>query len=193
MPRNRDKAPCDVAGCRNWAMRGHTRCRSHRDPELGPRGGGAPSHNLNALRTGEHAHPVSPADLHHLVTRIVRHPDRLPDHLALAIRSLHRRTADPYKALVALRALLSDLLPLVAAGLFEAGVEDRLRCLPPSQRRSFTQTIKEQIRTQSPEAVLLSLRTLIIESENPKKTSTGTGSLATSLLTYRSTNHGTRS
>jgi hypothetical protein len=33
-------------------MRGRTHCRSHSDPELGPRGGGAPQGNLNALYAG---------------------------------------------------------------------------------------------------------------------------------------------
>jgi hypothetical protein len=31
MPRNPHKTRCQVPGRRNWAMRGHTHCRSHRD------------------------------------------------------------------------------------------------------------------------------------------------------------------
>ena len=53
MPRNPSKRRCQVPGCRNWAMRANTRCRPHRDRELGPRGAGAPAGNLNALHTTE--------------------------------------------------------------------------------------------------------------------------------------------
>jgi hypothetical protein len=63
MPRNPNKTHCQAPGCkavlRTAAIRGHTHCRSHRDAELGPRGAGAPPGNLNALKTGQDAHPLS--------------------------------------------------------------------------------------------------------------------------------------
>jgi hypothetical protein len=97
-------------------MRGHTRCRSHRDRELGPRGGGAPAGNLNALKTGDHTHPLPLLGLQRLVRQIARQPDQLPDHLHLVARSIHSRTGDPHKTLIAFRALLTDLIPQVARG-----------------------------------------------------------------------------
>jgi hypothetical protein len=52
MPRNPSKARCTVPGCRNWSMRDHTRCRPHRNLELGPQRAGPPPGNLYALRSG---------------------------------------------------------------------------------------------------------------------------------------------
>ena len=65
---------CQVPGCRNWAMRGHTHCRPHRDPELGPRGApratsmpsvsaSTPSLSLRTISTNSStpspAHPIN--------------------------------------------------------------------------------------------------------------------------------------
>jgi hypothetical protein len=50
MPGNLHKTRCQIPGCRNWAMCGHTHYRPRRDSELGPRGASAPHDNLNALR-----------------------------------------------------------------------------------------------------------------------------------------------
>jgi hypothetical protein len=38
MPRNSQRTRCQVPGCRNWAMRGHSHCHPHHDSELGPHG-----------------------------------------------------------------------------------------------------------------------------------------------------------
>ena len=111
-------------------MRGHDRCRSHRDAELGPRDAGAPPGNLNALRQGHRAQPLSPPDLQRLTAQLVEEPDHLPLHLDLALRDLHGRTGDPFNTLIALRALL----PLVAGRLFTAELKTLLGSLlpPPS-------------------------------------------------------------
>jgi len=73
MPRNPRKTRCQTPGCRSWAIRGRTVCRSHLDDALGPRGGGAPQRNLNALKTGAHARPLAAADLHELALTRVLH------------------------------------------------------------------------------------------------------------------------
>jgi hypothetical protein len=134
MARNPHKTRCLVPGCRNWAMRGHTRCRPHRDAELGPRGAGAPPGNLNALRTGENAHPLSPDDLGQLAQSILRTPDQLPHHLDRTIQSIHRRYRDPVKTLLALQALVPVLLSRVADDLFVAELHALRQQLPPAHQ-----------------------------------------------------------
>jgi hypothetical protein len=140
MARNPNKARCQVPGCRNWAMRGHTHCRSHRDAELGPRGAGAPAANLNALKTGQHAHPFDPASPDHLTRQLASDPQQLPAYLERAIASIHARTGHPLQTLIATRAALAQLLPLVAQNLFAAGLQDLLRHIPP-QRRAGLQAV----------------------------------------------------
>ena len=187
MPRNRDKAPCQVRGCRNWAMRGHAHCRSHRDRELGPRGGGAPPGNLNALKTGDHTHPLPLSDLHPLADQLVRHPGQLPDLLDPVVRSIHSRIRDPYKALVALQTTLTDFRQQVAIALFKTEAGALLRRLPSSQQGHLLRTLKEQTGPWITEATFPSIRRLMVEFEKNTKTSTGTsaqvlpGDLAASL------------
>jgi hypothetical protein len=164
MPRNRDKSPCHVTGCRNWSMRGHTHCRSHRDRELGPRGGGAPPANLNALKTGDHAHPLSPTDLNQLAAQLVREPDSLPAILDGVVRSVHSRAPDPYCCLAALRVAVIGLREWVAAHLLTTEAQDWLLQLPPSQRASALQAL-QWLRYLHPDAALSSLRALMIEFE----------------------------
>ena len=176
MPRNRNKTPCQVPGCRSWAMRGHTHCRSHRDRELGPRGGGAPLGNLNALKVGDYAHPLPASDLRAIADLLVRQPDQLPDHLDRIARSIQDRTRDPYRILVAFRTVLSDLIPYVATGLFINELHALLQRLPPLQRGPVVRAVNTQLRHLDPADALFSLRDLMIELENSTKTSTGTGS-----------------
>jgi hypothetical protein len=150
MSRNPHKTRCQVPGCKNWAMRGHTHCRPHRDAELGPRGAGAPPDNLNALRTGHDAHPLSPGDLDQLVLSILGAPDRLPHHLDLAIQSIHRRCHDPVKTLLALQALLPVLLSRVAGDLFLAEFHALREQLPPARRGSFERIVWKYALYSSP-------------------------------------------
>ena len=136
MPRNPDKMRCTVPGCRNWAMRGHERCRSHLDAQRGPRRAGAPLANLNALRTGEHSQPLSLPEREQLVAAIIADPDALPLHLGRVVGSVQSRTGDPFLTLVALRRLLAQLIPLLAACLFRVELRAYLRAvsrrLPPA-------------------------------------------------------------
>lgn len=174
MPRNPSKTRCQKPGCRSWAMRGHSLCRSHRDDELGLRGGGAPHHNLNAVKTGAHAHPLASLNLAQLAKDLVHHPDDLPDLIGIALQSIHARTRHPYKTLAALRTALSRLLPLVEAQLLVAQVDAVLRELPPSLRRPFMAAVRRQATGPLPQSTLDSIREWVIESEKKRKTSTGT-------------------
>jgi hypothetical protein len=160
MPRNPHKTRCQVPGCRNWAMRGHTHCRSHRDSELGPRGAGAPRQNLNALRTGDHTHPLTRDDLDQLVHSILSTPHQLPHHLDLTTQSIHHRCNDPLKTLLAIQSLVPSLLSRVADGLFIAELHALLEQLPPSRRSQFELIAWRQALLVGPVRKLELLRTL---------------------------------
>jgi hypothetical protein len=158
MPRNPDKTRCAVPGCRNWAMRGADRCRSHRDRELGPRGGGAPPGNLNALLHGRHAHPLPSRDLQALAGRLQSSPEQFPAQLAQVGQALHRKTRDPYKTLVALRALHQALVPRAAADWFDAELEALLQPLPLPLRDRVQAVLQEHLGRLPPERRLATLR-----------------------------------
>ena len=138
MPRNPHKTRCQTPNCRSWAMRGRTHChshsRSHSDLELSPRGAGAPQGNLNALKDGQHAHPLPRPDLRVLARQIAQEPDDLPLHIGRALQSLPSQARDPLKALRALNLIISELIPLVAGNLFAAELESFLQHFPPSRR-----------------------------------------------------------
>ena len=160
MPRNLNKTRCTVPGCRNWAMRDGQRCRPHRDGELGSRGGGAPSGNLNALKTGARANPLPPSQLQDLVAVIVAGPDDLPFQVGLAVHSMQARAGDTILTLVALRRLLVQLVPLVAARLFTAELRHALRktSMSPLEREKHVQRIERLAAGQNLEGHLWSLR-----------------------------------
>ncbi len=160
MPRNPDKRRCEVPGCRAWAMRGHTRCRAHRDAELGPRGAGAPPGNLNALKHGRYSHPLPPPDLERLADRLVQRPQDLPYRVGLAARAVQDRADDPLMALVALRRLLTQLIPLVAARLFALELRAFFQHLPARLRAPTLDLIRRSVPRDSPEERLLLLRKL---------------------------------
>ena len=68
MTRNKAKTKCTALTaqgkpCRNWAMPGSDKCRSHRDRELGPRGAGAPPANQNAHKHGFYSKFLTETDL----------------------------------------------------------------------------------------------------------------------------------
>jgi hypothetical protein len=161
MPRNPNKLPCRVPGCHSWAMRGHTRCRAHRDAELGPRGGGGPPGNLNALRTGRDAHLLPSGDLARLAHQLISDPEHLSLHLQPAIDAIHARTNDPLKTLIALQAALPELRPLVARYLFASEFKDLLRRLPPDQRSALGVVLQKHTRARGPEFSLHFLRGLV--------------------------------
>ena len=169
MPRNPDKTHCQVPGCRAWAMRGHTRCRAHRDAELGPRGAGAPRGNLNALKHGRHSHPLPPPDIARLACHITEQPDDLPLQIGLAVQSLQARAGDPLMTLIALRRLLSQLTPMVATRLFTSELQPFLQNLPPSLRGKVQAVIDKSVPQDSPEKKVLLLRNLrkqLVEQNN---------------------------
>jgi hypothetical protein len=130
-------------------MRDHTHCRSHRDSELRPRGAGAPHHNLNALRTGHHAHPLTRDDLDQLVHSILRTPDLLPHHLDRTAQSIHHRSQDPVKALLALQTFAHSLLSRVTYDLFIGELPTVLGEAPPDGTRPWDPIWKEEGRWKS--------------------------------------------
>ena len=170
MPRNRNKTPCQVPNCRNYAMRGHTHCRSHRDHELGNRGGGAPPGNLNAINTGRHAHPVSPTDLQQGAHQLTIQPELLTKWLGQAVDSVQSRTGgDPYRSLVALRSVLSHLASHVAADLFKTEMAALLVQLSPSLRDRFLRAIHVCYGHRPPGEALRGLRKLVDQARKPEK------------------------
>lgn len=182
MPRNPYKTPCQAQGCRNWAMRGQTLCRVHRNRDLGP-SGGAPPGNLNALRTGEHAFPLSYSDLQALAHDLTCQPHQLPDLLDAAIQSIHSRTGDSFQTLRALLPLLKELLPLVAEGLYEAELEALLQGLSPRDQDNLQAVLWRSSRGYDAETRLCFFRAIArrVESAMPQikkntgKTTNGTG------------------
>ena len=174
MPRNPRKTRCRLPGCRSWAMRGRALCRSHLDDPLGPRGGGAPQRNLNALKTAAHAQPLAAVDLHELAKDLTRLPDQLPALVATALQSIHARTGDSYKTLAAFQSSLPRLLELVDAHLFAAEVETIGSQLPPSQRADLLALLREHAAGASTHADLASLRQRVIELQQDFNTSTAT-------------------
>jgi hypothetical protein len=158
MPPNPDKKRCAVSGCRAWAMRGHTLCRPHRDAELGPRGAGAPSNNLNALKHGRHSHPLPLPDLESLAAAIMDQPEDVPYQVGLVAQSIHARAGDPVLTLIATSHLLSQLASRVAAGLFDRQLHAYLRDLPAPLRERVRPTFERLVAVHSPIERLLLLK-----------------------------------
>ena len=132
MSRNPNKTYCTMPGCRNWAMRGHERCRWHTTEasttQDGARGPGAPLHNLNALKHGASANPLAQAKLEELIASVLAGGDDLPCQFGLAVSSIYDRTGDAFSkqsgdprseaegtTLLALRRLLAQVIPRSAA------------------------------------------------------------------------------
>jgi hypothetical protein len=115
-------------------MRGHARCRAHRSAELGPGGGGAPTGNLNALKTGRHAHPLAGDELSTTSDALLEQPADLPERMAALTRLILSRTGDPISTLVALRALFTQLIEACAARAFERELDAALDALPSTVR-----------------------------------------------------------
>ena len=169
MPRNLNKTPCHVPGCRSWAMRGHTHCRAHRDDELGPRGAGPPSGNLNALKHGHHAQPLPLPDVKHLARQIIEQPDDLPFHIGLVVQSLQARTGDPLATLIVLRRLLSQLANLVATGLLASEFQALLQALPPELHARARATVAKLAPRRNPIETIRFLRNVkkqLLEQNN---------------------------
>mgnify|MGYP001818173733 CR=1 FL=1 len=170
MPRNPHKTPCSVPGCRSWAMRDGDRCRSHRDPELGPRGGGAPPGNLNALACGEYSHPLPLPELEHLAQVAIDHPADLPLQVGLALRAIQARVSDPFLVLVALCRLCSLLLARVAVLAYAAELDAFLARFSPRAHPRVHALLDLAAPFTDPVARLLALR----KTARRRKSSTGT-------------------
>jgi hypothetical protein len=160
MPRNPDKTHCQVPGCRAWAMRGHTRCRAHRDAELGPRSAGAPRGNLNALKHGHYSHPLPPPDLERLARQTLDYPDDLPFQIGLAAQAIQARAGDLLMTLIALRRLLTQLIHTVATSLLASELPALLQDLSPPLRGNARAMIQKSVPRDSPERKVLLLRKL---------------------------------
>lgn len=170
MPRNPHKTRCSVPGCRSWAMRGVDRCRTHRDDELGPRGGGAPPGNLNALACGDHSHPLPLPDVERLARVAIDHPGDLPLQVGLALRAIQARVSDPFLALVALYRLCSLLVARVAVLAYAVELDAFLACFHPQSHPHVRALLDLAAPVTDPVARLLALR----KSTQRRKTSTGT-------------------
>lgn len=158
MPCNPNKARCAVPGCGSWAMRDHVLCRAHRNAELGPGAAGAPKRNLNALKDGALAHPISVPDLDRLVEVLVTRPQDLAYEFGLVAHDIQSRIGDPFRTILALRGLLPHLTARVAAGLFSEELRTTLQPLPPPVRAGVQAVIELRASGLSPEARLLKLR-----------------------------------
>jgi hypothetical protein len=160
MPRNPSKTPCAIPGCRNWAMRGHLYCRSHRNAELGSGGAGAPAGNLNALKTGRRAHPLNPAQLAAQSNDLLDQPDALPERMADLTRLILARIDDPILTLVALRSLFAQLVEACAARAFERELDLALDGLPADLRLLYRAQIDAAAAQHDAEERLWMLRNI---------------------------------
>ena len=107
---------CQHPGCRAWAMRGHSLCRSHRIPELGPTGGGAPQGNRNAFKHGFYSRAFTPQELREM-SRIMKDEGLSLTHEIAILKLLTRRV------------LLSEIQPAVAYALVCRGIGQLTRSL----------------------------------------------------------------
>jgi len=131
---------------------------AHRNAELGPGGVGAPAGNLNALKTGRRAHPLSADELSATSDALLAQPDDLPARMAHLTRLIMTRTEDPLLTLVALRALFSQVIEAYAARIFERELGDALAPLPAPLRDRQHAQISALSAVLGPEQRLWMLR-----------------------------------
>jgi hypothetical protein len=131
-------------------MRGRAHCRPHLDHELGPRGAGAPRGNLNAFKTGANINPLSKAHIQRLAHSLAQDPDYFRDTLVDLVDELSLRIGDgsrarfrhaspdimppSLKAVLALQAVLRELVHFLAQDLYTAELDDMLKEFPPAKR-----------------------------------------------------------
>jgi hypothetical protein len=130
MPRNPNKKQCTKPKCHNYAMRGRLMCRSHLDHELGPRGAGAPTGNLNALTDGFATLPLAPATASRLAQDIVRDPDNYLYLIVDVLRESRRSTINPLRSLAFLKSLIDQLQPVIAHHTFTREAETFINQFP---------------------------------------------------------------
>ena len=143
MPRNPDKRRCQTPRCGNWAMRGRTHYLSHLDHLLGPLGAGAPDGNLNALKSGDYAHPLSERVIMDLAHALVQRPDQLKTKLTQVINQLYRRSGPipsdlrTLKTLVSLEIVLKSLISHFANDLFVMELEALTNNFSPATQAEY--------------------------------------------------------
>ena len=135
MPRNPDKKQCARPNCHSFAMHRRHLCRSHLDPELGPRGAGAPKGNLNALKKGTPSR-FNPGEIKELAQQIIDDPHHFHRRLLQYLEQAGRPPDDPLKSLIVLRALSEALIPVVAENLFTIEANELIQRFPDSARSS---------------------------------------------------------
>ena len=160
VPRNPSKARCAVPGCRAWAMRGHTHCRTHRDRELGPRHGGGQRGNLNALSHAGYSDGLPEPDLDRLAAAADAGGEDLAFQLGLAVRAIQGRTNDPFLTLLALDRVLDGLVDRVAAQLLHRELSEALAPIPPQERESIQANIERLAARDGPRQALITFRRL---------------------------------
>jgi len=167
MPRNLNKRRCQTPKCRNWAMRGRTLCRSHRNHELGSGPVGAPKGNFNALKNALHAQLLAPEQLGDLAHRIAQDPYHLDRQLASVVKAIHRRAGrDPHSkatsfdanTLLLVGALVKQLLDPVASAIFNQQLDAYLDQLPDHVRADFQDTLWKHAMPLSPADRVVFLR-----------------------------------
>ena len=145
MARNPNKKRCQIPNCRSWAMRDQSHCRSHLDPQLGPRHAGAPKGNFNALKSGRYANPLTADELQTLAHQLSGQPDSMPNNLAstleFAVQSIQSRATSPLHTMILLARLINQLLPYMADIEYAAGLEAFMQRLPPEKRPSIQSQI----------------------------------------------------
>ena len=106
---------CEHPGCKAWAMRGHTLCRPHRVPELGPMGG-APKGNRNAFKHGFYSRAFTQQELQEM-SQIMQDEGLSLTHEIAILKLLTRRV------------LLLEIEPAVAYALVCRGIGQLTRSL----------------------------------------------------------------
>jgi len=181
VPRNSSKARCAVPGCKSWAMRGHTHCRTHRDRELGPRHGGGQPGNLNALRHARSSGGLPEPELDRLVAAAIDNQGQdLALQVGLAIQAIQSRTGDPFCVLLALDRVseqsgdpesfegLDRLIDRVATQVLHRELSEALAPIPQPRREPIQDNIERLAARDGPRKTLITFRQ--IKRQREKKT-----------------------
>jgi hypothetical protein len=160
-------------------MRGRTRCRTHLDKELGPRRGGAPHGNLNALRHAGYSAGLPEPDMECLVAAATAAgAEDLAFQFGLAIRDILGRTGDPFRTLLTLDRVLDGLIDCVATQLFQQELDEALAPIPPLEREGIQRNIDRLAARDGPRKALIVLRRCRRDWKKKKRatgTTNGTG------------------
>jgi hypothetical protein len=131
------------------------------DHILGPHRSGAPKRNLNALKTGRYANPLSRENLELTAHAIAQHPNQIAEILSGHIDLLHSRIGDSYLTLLVVGRLTEQLSAFVADQCFHLELADFLETLPPASRLSMETSIWKHALPFDPLNRLVLLRGVI--------------------------------